>query len=51
MLKNLIRKWLGLDETDRVLALHLKTLTQGKPVYPIDDPHTEVKKGYNGEEA
>lgn len=51
MLKNLIRKWLGLDETDRVLALHLKNRQGGIPIYPVDDPHTEVKKGYSGEEA
>lgn len=49
MLKNLLRKWLGIEQTDRVLALHLKRQDLvGKPMYPADDQHPLIKRGYNG---
>lgn len=49
MLKKLIRKWLGIEQSDIILATVVKrTSLRGTPVYPADDPHPVVKKGYNG---
>jgi hypothetical protein len=40
-MRKLLRKWLGIEETDRILALKIKADIAAKPVAP-------PKKGYNG---
>lgn len=48
MLRKRLRKWLGIEHTDYILAKKIQADKQGTPVYPADDPHPVLKKGYNG---